>query len=230
MGQATQAADLFSDSFSREFVQTAKLASDTTIGGYAIYRGGQEWEVVSGSVDANNLQVKIGRVRLWTAVGQDFLADMYLTNNLTQNGNAYYVSDICAGPHLAKSDKSGRNVDNCMTLDAHSVAQGSGALTTLRLTIRNSKQGSRLYQISMLVSLAPLGFPNTGVSDWTPASVAADAEKKKLIDKVSQWAQLLQDGVDKAMAYSKPQNAFDDVPPLRSLLPASDSSKAVAAN
>lgn len=230
LGPTAQGADLFSDDFSREFVQTPKLASDTTVGGYPIYQGGQEWQVLSGSVSGNNVQIKIGYVRAWTAVGSHFLADMQLTNNLTQRGNGYYVADACAGLHLVKLNKGGGQFDNCLTIDAHTVPLKSGAITTLLVNIRNSKQGSRLYNLSMRLNLAPLGFPDTAVNDWTQEAIAADAEKKKLIEKVSHWAQLLQDGVDKANDYSKPPNAFDGVPPLRSLLPASEGLKAVAVN
>lgn len=230
LAPTAQAADLFSDSFSRDFIPTPKLASDTTVGGYPIYQGGQEWQVLSGSVSGNNAQIKIAHVRAWTAVGPDFLADMQLTNNLTQRGNSFYVADACAGPHLVKLNKGGGHFDNCLTIDPHAVSLKSGTLTTLLVSIRNSKQGARLYDLSMLLNLVPLGFPATAVNDWTSEAVAADPEKKKLIDKVTHWAQLLQDGVDKANDYSKPLNAFDAVPPLRYLLPASEGAKAVASN
>jgi hypothetical protein len=65
---------------------------------------------------------------------------------------------------------------------------------------------------------AQLGFPATTVADWSLDAIAADPKKKLAFDKIVAWAKQLQDGVNKAIAFSKPQDAFDGVPPIQTLL------------
>lgn len=68
------------------------------------------------------------------------------------------------------------------------------------------------------MNLTYLGYPSTTISDWSHAAVAKDADKKKFIEKVGNWAKQLQDGVNTAIGYRKPQDAFASVPPLSSLM------------
>lgn len=215
--QSVHADDLFSDNFSRDFKPVKTLSDDTTIGGYPIYQGGRSWQVMSGESAQNNVLVRIGHVTLLSPINSEFFMQMNLTVNMSQN-NGYYTTDMCSGSHLVAINFGGWRTDNCMTIDPLSVKVSDKNITVFSINIRNSQQGSRLYNLRTFINLAQLGFPQSAVTDWTEELLSRDAAKKALLDKTMAWAKKLQDGVNRAIAYDKPKNAFDAVPPISELL------------
>lgn len=216
--QAAHAEDFFSDNLARDFKYGVILTGDTTTGGYSIYQGGQHWDVISGKTSSNNMNLKLGYIQLISPIGNKYFAEMFLMANL-QQGNSYYTGEPCNGEHLVKSNKGGGRFDNCMTIDPYiSIIRGKD-ITTLSIRIRNSQQGARVYDMKLLLNLDQLGFPQTELHDWTKDNIARDRAKKQLIEKVTDWANELQDGVNKAIDYSKPKDAFKNVPSLSYLLP-----------
>lgn len=218
---AVRADDVFSDNFARDYKpveKLAELADNSTMGGYPIFRGGRTWRVVAGSSTENNIRIRLGSLTAISPIGNAFFAEAHTLVNLSQ-ANAYFLAEPCKGSHLVAVNKGGRQFDNCMTIDAVSSAVGKESQTLLDIRVRNSQNGSRIYGLGLFLSLKQLGFPESQPSDWTEQSLAADPVKKEFIDKVSAWAQKLQTGVNKAIGYDKPQDAFAGVPPLTDLLP-----------
>lgn len=210
--------DLFSDNVARDYKPVVTLPSDATMGGYPTFQGGRKWRVISGSSTDNNERIKIGKLRLISPMGRDYFAEMTLKTSLNQ-GNSYFAAEPCKGPHLVKNDNGGGGqFDNCMTIDPYVVTIQARNLTTLSIGVRNSQQGARLYDLRLLLNLDKLGFPDTGLHDWTDEKIKQDQAKMRLIENVSIWAKLLQEGVEKANDYGKPKDAFAKVPPISELL------------
>jgi hypothetical protein len=218
---SVHAEDVFKDNGSRDYKQVEKytpLPDTSTIGGYAIYRGGRTWRVVGGESSVNNIRLRLGSLSVISPQNNDFFAETHTLVNLSQS-NGYFLAEPCKGSHLVAINKGGGQYDNCMTIDPFGATISKTNQTLLGIHIRNSQNGSRIYGLEVFLSLQQLGFPASQVSDWTEQSLAADPAKKALIAKVSAWAEQLQTGVNKAIGYDKPQDAFADVPPLDSLLP-----------
>jgi len=217
---AAHADDVFSDNFTRDYKPVEKLtelADNSTMGGYPIFRGGRTWRVVAGSSTENNVHVRLGSLTAISPIGNAFFAETHTLVNLSQ-ANAYFLAEPCKGSHLVAVNQGGRQYDNCMTIDTVFSAVGKESQTLLDIRVRNSQNGSRIYGLVLFLSLKQLGFPDSRPSDWTEQSLAADPVKKEFIAKLSTWAQKLQTGVNQAIGYDKPQDAFAGVPPLADVL------------
>lgn len=212
------AADLFGVAADTGLKPKELAPPGLVLGGYPMYQGGMQWRLLSKREDANNLRLKLGHAEFISSHDNAFFAQMSVMVNLSQ-ANAFFLGEPCARPRLVRVNKGGGRYDNCLWIDPY-VSSSASDLGLLRLAIRNSQMGSRIYELDLLVNVAPLGFAGTTAQDWTAEAVAADGSKKQLLDKLSAWGQQLQDGVNKAIGYDKPQDAFSAVPPLTDLLPA----------
>lgn len=220
IGNSVYSEDLFDNNLSRDYKPTTTVQSDSTIGGYPIFQGGRVWRVLSGKTTSNNLNNKFANIHLISPIANNYFAELTLMVNLAQ-ANMYFTSDICsasASP-LFKLNKGGGSFDNCLTIEPYMVRINGNDINTFHINVRNSQRGGRIYDLNLLLNLSHLGFPETEISDWTENAVSQNNKKKQLIEKVTEWAKKLQDGVNKAIEYKKPQNAFSDVPPITSLIP-----------
>lgn len=215
--QTAHSEDLFDDNVARDFKPVVMLPSDATMGGYPIFQGGRKWRVISGKSTDNNVRIKLGNLHMISPIGPNYFAEMALTTSLSQ-GNSYFTGEPCKGPHLVKIERGGGRFDNCMTIDPYVVTIQGRNTTTLSIGVRNSQQGARLYDLRLLLSLNELGFPETGIHEWTEEAVKQDQAKMHLMKNVTDWAKKLQEGVNKANDYGKPKDAFAHVPPISELL------------
>lgn len=218
IANSAHSEDLFDNNLARDYKSTSTIKADSTIGGYPIFQGGRVWRVLSGKTTSNNINLKLANIQLISPIANEYFAEIHLMVNL-ENHSSYYTSDVCNGSHLYKLNKGGGQYDNCLTINPYMARIRGNNVNTLRINVRNSQQGARIYDLNLLLSLSQLGFPRTEIQDWTENVVSQDIEKKKLLGKVTDWAKKLQDGVNKAIEYSKPLNAFSEVPPINSLIP-----------
>jgi len=221
VAQFTHAADLFPKGTSRSFQRLDTLEDGATIGGYAIYQGGRAWKTLDVQDRANNMNIRIGTAQFVSPVENNFFAEMHVVASLTgAEETGYFSTDVCspAKEHLFVSKKMNGLMDNCLTIDPYGANIGGRDIAILIVNIRNSQSSWRLYDTTLLLNLAYLGYPNTTAADWSVAAVSKDANKGKLVEKVGSWAKQLQDGVNTAIGYRKPQDAFASVPPISSLM------------
>ena len=218
------AEDLFDGTTARAFAVGSSLSADSTIGGYAIYQGDNNWRM--GSIKKNgpnNFGVSYGFLQVVQYDDGVYAAEMVTTVNLNQSGLAFYMtSDPCGGEHLVKVNNTtpGRgdsSWDNCLTVDPFVATIRGKQITTIHVKVSNTQEGSRYYQMNVLVNPALLGFPGTFAADWKADSVAANPERKQFIDKVTAFGKQLQVATSSAMAWAKPKDAFKNVPSWRSL-------------
>ncbi|MBT0571583.1 hypothetical protein KIK84_14745 [Curvibacter sp. CHRR-16] len=52
------------------------------------------------------------------------------------------------------------------------------------------------------------------MSEWSASAINTDPKKQRFIEKLTQWADKFRDGVALAIEYSKPADAFKDVPDM----------------
>ena len=107
-----------------------------------------------------------------------------------------------------------------MTIDPRII--NVGATPTLFLTIALTNTGSmgRYYRLNLFINAGQLGIKNTGLADWTKEDLKVDAKKQEALDRLTKWAELLQDASIQAFDFSKPQDVYAKIPPLANLLPA----------
>lgn len=214
------AEDLFSDNIGHDYKLTDKsteLSADSTIGGYPIFRGGRVWRVTSGKSTLTSTRLTLGKIQMFSPTEHGRFALAVTTTNLNEAA-VYYTAEPCKGSHLQAVNKGGGRSDNCLTIDAETLSVGSEQPLFLAINVRNSQNGGRFYNVALYLSLQDLGFPDAKASDWTEQSLTADPVKKEFITKLSAWAQKLQTGVNLAIGYDKPQDAFAAVPPLADVL------------
>lgn len=223
LAQGAGAEDLFPGGKAAKLARLAEVPSATTMGGYPLYTGGRNWYLLDNKVESNNMDARIAYLQLVSPEGDSLFAQMAVVASLsaaTEDG--YFSADLCSPSksHLFMLNKAAGRNDNCLLIDPVEGKIGDKAFTLLHLKIRNSQSSWRLYDVSMYLSLEKLGFPSTVASDWTPSTVAADPRKQKAFEKIVAWAKQLQEGVNKAIAFSKPQDAFDGVPAIQTLVAA----------
>jgi hypothetical protein len=215
------AEELFPNGNPGKMAQYSELPKGSTVGGYPLYTGGRTWYVLTQRADNNNMDLRILSAAVISPQDGDFFTEMHVTTSMgAASTDGYFSADLCSpsNPHLFVLNKaSGRN-DNCLTINPRMVKMQSGEITLLIVKVRNSQSSWRLYDLTLVLNPAQLGFPATTVADWSLDAIAADPKKKLAFDKIVAWAKQLQDGVNKAIAFSKPQDAFDGVPPIQTLL------------
>jgi len=217
---AARAEDLFSDNIGHDYKpvdKSTELSADSTMGGYPIFRGGRAWRVTSGKSTQTSTRLTVGKIQMLSPTEHGRFALAVTTTNLNEAA-VYYTAEPCKGSHLQAVNKGGGRSDNCLTIDAEALTIGSEQPLFLAINVKNSQNGGRLYNVALYLSLQDLGFPEAKASDWTEKSLAADPVKKEFIAKLSTWAQKLQTGVNLAIGYDKPQDAFAAVPPLADVL------------
>lgn len=217
------AEELFPDGNPGKIAQYSELPKGSTSGGYPLYTGGRNWYLMRHTADNNNMDVRILRTALSSPQGGDYFAEMYVTTSMGgASSDGYFSADLCSpsARHLFMLSKASGRIDNCLSINPHVAKMSSGETTLFVIKVRNTQSSWRLYDLTVVLDPAKLGFPATAAADWTADAIAADPKKKQTFDKVVAWAKQLQDGVNKAMAFSKPQDAFDGVPPIQTLLAA----------
>lgn len=64
-----------------------------------------------------------------------------------------------------------------------------------------------------------LDFRETAPADWNePGTLLSSPSRAVFVEEPKQWALLLQRATDRVLDYSKPQNAFDNIPCYRTLM------------
>jgi hypothetical protein len=221
VAQFAQADELLPKGAPRSFQRMDILEEGATIGGYPIYQGGRLWRTLAIQARANNMDIKIGSAQFISPVGDEFFAEMDLVASLSGDAqNGYFSADVCspAKEHLVISKRAFGTMDNCLTIDPYSANIGGREIAVLAVKIRNSQSNWRLYDMTIFLNLAYLGYPDSTTADWNAAAVAGDAGKGRLIEKISGWGKQLQTSVNNAIAYSKPQDAFVSVPSISTLM------------
>lgn len=217
---AADTDELFPNSKPREYHSFEPLNANASIGGRAIYTGGRKWGLASLHSFTNNMGVEIGQAILSSPhEGRYFLEMSVIASISSVQEGGYFAADLCNPATLSLvrvSVPSGKH-DNCLLVRQQSVNISGQAVPALTVSVRNSKSNWRLYDFGLIVSLEPLGFPNTSEAEWMPEAVAKDPRKKLLVEQIEQWARTLQRAVDKAMDYSKPATAFEGVADIESV-------------
>jgi hypothetical protein len=195
------------------------------MGGYAIYQGDENWQLVeltkhqTGSFgDAVPLSLGAMHLQQLTSLGQ-WSAQLYVVTSMSSAGpNQYMTGNPCAGDHLVAVNKGRGLDDNCLTIDARST-NGPNPGAMLLLQISHAKSSGRLYRMTMYINLEPTGFASTVASDWTPVAVKSVPERAAFVQRLQKWAESLQDGSERALEFKKPQDVFAGIPSYRTLMP-----------
>jgi hypothetical protein len=217
------AEDLFDGKAPKDIARFVSVPAGSTVGGYPLYPGDDQWHYVSAEASRpNNVGVVFGSAHLIHPDGGNYFAEMIVTVNLNQGGAVYYTSDPCSGEHLFKFSRAGAmggegSSDDCLTVNPQVVTISGKAITTLTIRIRNTQSAGRMYDMQLLLNAAGLGAGETTAADWSKDALARHADRSKLLDKVTAWARKLQDAVKLAIAFSKPRDAFKNVPSFREL-------------
>jgi hypothetical protein len=215
------ADDLFIDGKPGGLKVGREIAPQTTIGGYPIYNDAEGWRLMDISNRASGAMngaepVSQGQVTMWQ-VGTDGATTAQMTvlvNIASVSTDQYMTGDPCGGDHLVTLKKSTSRDDNCLTVDV----AGRGAFTFFGVRLIQTRSAGRIYFLYLSLGAGALGFPGTMVADWTPEAIKADANKMALLEKMTAWAKLLQEGSEKAITFSKPADAFSAVPSYRTLI------------
>lgn len=225
---ATQAFadELFPDKKPMPFTPGTDLPAASTVGGYAIYQGDENWKLLhlyvqqTGSLgEASSLTLGGMRLEQYTSLGE-WAARMYVVASLTgAQPNQYMSGTPCAGDHLIAVNKGRGFDDNCLTVDARPANAGPNPGSAMLLQISHAKSSGRLYRIVMYINMEPSGFADTVPADWTPAAVKAVPERAAFVQRLQKWAEGLQDSSEHALDFKKPQDVFAGIPSFRTLLP-----------
>ena len=215
-------ADLFQDGKLRDIKKGDLIVSTDTIGGYPIYQDDGRWQFASSALSQSTGTeiIKMGEVFLDYYQGSEMLARQWLKATLTSGSIGNWNGTPCSPDHMVVRNKGRGKQDNCMTIDPRII--NVGATPTLFLTIALTNTGSmgRYYRLNLSVNASQLGIKNSGVGDWTKEDLKVDVKKQEVLDRLTKWAELLQDASIQAFDFSKPQDVYAKIPLLTSLLPA----------
>lgn len=231
IGAPAHAKELFVDAKAPDIARGSPIESDDLIGGYQIYKGDGAWmfeaatvSLSSGSADS----IPIGSVGMGQWDKGNLVAAQYITANLRANNGAYWSGSPCQGESLGGRIRSRGRYDDCMRIDAISAPINYVPTTFIRTYTVQSNTSGRYYAASVLINVQHLGFGGTSVADWTPTAVAANPEKSKAIEYITQWAQSYQDAAAAQMDYRRAPDTFAVVPAIRDIFPTDFTARASA--
>lgn len=215
------AADLFEDGKLRPIKSGDLIQATDTIGGYPIYQDDGRWKFVSGR-NATGTPL-VGSILLDYAPNNSLLARQSLITSMDAGGSFNsWSGSPCSPDHFIVRNKGRGRQDNCMTIDPSTVNLGTTPTVFLNVVLTNSGSNSRLYKLSLYVNADLLGIRNSSLGDWTKEELDSKPYKKQAIDRLTTWAEQLQDASIKAFDFSKPQDVYAKIPPLVTLLPVSE--------
>lgn len=218
------AAELFPDGKPNADLKGKQLDSAATIGGYALYKGDGHWVVTELHVAETGTLGNAAAVKIGTAVfaqlgvNGDTPAIMVVSANLTgAPPNQYMTGEPCAGSHIAKVQKVSGKDDNCMKIDAERHGEAGKETTYLVTSSVQNKSNGRSYRMRVFLSAESYGLGKTVESDWTESAIEKNLKRKAFVAQLKGWAERLGVASERVLDFSKPQDAFDEVPPLNSL-------------
>ncbi len=225
----SSSADLFNGDKPMEFTKGSLLAPGTTVAGYPVFNANGEWRLqnVTASTASTTGQTTsqgsgLGFISLSQneANGDWFANLLLLVSTAPSGGNVYATGAPCGGFHMVAVNKGEGKDDNCLTIDAANFQSGSRFITYFNVVVTQTRSGGRRYVMTLQLNAEMLGFRETAPSDWNNAdSLQLSPSRVAFVSNIKKWAELLQNGTENALVYSKPQNIFDGIPSYRTLLP-----------
>lgn len=200
------AADLFPEENLRDIKAGDFIAALDTVGGYPVFQNDGNWKYTSGKAytsDGGSNTVKMGTVQLEYFRTGYLLARQNIAVNTASGFNSYWGGSPCSPNHLVVRDKGRGKQDNCLTIDPLTVTMGTTPVTFLNILLTNAGSSGRYYRINLSINADLLGVRGSGVGDWTLDELKAKPYKKEAIDKLTAWAEQVQDASIKAIAYAR---------------------------
>lgn len=217
------ADDLFNEGKLRSISSGTVILKNDTIGGYPIFQDDGRWTFVSGKESessGSSNPIKMGTILLDFKEGSYLLARQSITATVQGGGsNSFWTGSPCSPEHLIIRNKGSGNRDFCMTIDPTIVNVGAKPVLFFLIALTNTGGNGRYYKLSLYINADVLGIRDTGLGDWTKEELKAKPFKQEALNRLNAWAEFIQDGSIKALDFSKPQNVYDSIPSLMSLLP-----------
>ena len=214
--------DLFQDGKLRDIKKGDLIVATDTIGGYPIYQDDGRWQFVGSKQWQSTVgdTIKMGEISLNYYQGSELLARQWLQATLAPGTISNWNGTPCSPDHLIVRNKGRGKQDNCMTIDPRIINVGATPTLFLTIALTNTGSNGRYYRLNLFINADQLGIKNTGLADWTKEDLKVDAKKQEVLDRLTKWAELLQDASIQAFDFSKPQDVYAKIPLLASLLPA----------
>lgn len=215
--------DLFVNGKLRPISPGSLITKNDTVGGYPIYQDDGRWTFVNGRESAStggSQSIKMGTVLMDYKEGTYLLARQSITASVDSGGfNSNWTGSPCSPEHLVIRNKGAGLNDNCLTIDPFIVNIGSKPTMFFSVVLTNTAGNGRYYKLTLYVNADLLGVRDTGLGDWSKEEIKSKPFKQEVISRLTLWAEQLQDGSIKALDFSKPQDVYNKMPSLMTLLP-----------
>ena len=214
-------ADLFQDGKLRDIKKGDLIVATDTIGGYPIYQDDGRWQFFGSkqSESTGGETIKMGTIFLDYKQGDYFLAKQALLANLGSGSGSNWPGTPCSSSHLVIRNKGKGKQDNCMTIDPRIVNLGTVPTLVLTVNFTNSGSMGRYYQLVLDVNAELLGIRKSSLGDWSAEKLKENPYKQVALNRLTSWAELVQDASIKAFDFSKPQDVYAKIQSLMTLLP-----------
>ena len=215
-------AELFPDGKLKPLAYKDKISMSDTIGGYPLYVKDDHWIFESGkssSSTGSTEPIPMGGIKMIYRLGSTTVALQNVWMNLASGVNRAWSGSPCSPDHLVIRNKPVAREDHCLTIDPVMINIGDTPTLFLSLKITHSASGGRYYFIDLGINPSVLGVMHTGVGDWSSDVVKANKYQSDLLDKITSFGVRLLDASAVLINYSKPSDAFNNMPTIKSLVP-----------
>jgi hypothetical protein len=106
-----------------------------------------------------------------------------------------------------------------LTINPFIINIGSKPTIFFSVVSTNTAGSGRYYKLTVYINADLMGLRDTGLGDWSKEEIKSKPHKQEIINRLISWSEQLQDGSIKALDFSKPQDVYNKMPSLMTLLP-----------
>lgn len=225
---AAHGADLFESNKLLPIKQGDVVAPEATIGGYAIYPGDSGWKFEQGKSEfvIGPSSIWMGHLVLVHRQGSQLVAWQNISANLSRSLDTVgWRGGPCGAEHLVKKIGRSGSAETCLTIDPHLNAGGNRNVMYFGVGLTHGAARGRYQQIYLALNAEVFGFRDTSPGDWTAAGLESKPRRREFIDKLTAWAEKLQESAGKAFEKNEAGDFYKGMPSYLSLMTVPDDLK-----
>lgn len=200
------------DKLNKEVEPGYPIKATDTFAGYAMYSNDGDWSFsgsTMGSTTGGLESLKQPFIFMQRYEYGKWAIGQTITVTISgDGGRGGWMGDPCGGERILKINVVRGRLDRCSSTQIKSLKIGGVQTDTLEINFIETNFGGRLYNSVFNLNLDVFGLNYRTVND----------KSSEFNTRLKDWMSKMLDATVKAADYSKPSDAFKDIPPLTEVI------------